>query len=763
MQEKASRTSTIKVTLCLAIVGAVSIGSGVANAQPNLPGSQWPNPRLFTVTPPGGKIGTSVEVTFTGTDLEEPQNLLFSHPGIKAEPIIPPAPPAPKAPPAAPADPKQPAPKPMAPPPAPPITKFKVTIAPETPVGVYDVRLVNKWGVSNARAFVVGDLTEVLEKEPNNDVDQAQRIEVNTIVNGVISAPTDVDYYVFAGKKGQRVVISCLASSIDSRLHAGLELYDANSRRLAFNQKYHENDALVDATLSGDGDYYVRLVEYTHTQGSPEHFYRLSVSTAPWIDAVFPPVVEPGKTTQLTVYGRNLPGGQLDLTTVVDGRPLEKLAVALNAPGDPVALQRLEYGGRIGPASSSLDGMDYRLRNATGFSNPFLLTFARAPVVLGNDTNLTPEKALEVPLPCEIAGRIAKKGQRDWYSFSAKKDEAFSIETFSDRLGAPTDLYCIIRNPANKQQLADLEDNPETLSPFKFFTRSDDPPRFKFVAPADGKYQIMISSREADVQAGPRNLYRVRITPEQPDFRLIVMPADDNRPDSCRLCQNGHQFFTVLVWRLDGFTGPVTLTAEDLPAGVTCLPQVIGPNLKQGPLVIEAAPTAPPGAYEIKVKGTATINGQPVVREARAANITWPTQPGTNIPAISRLDRKIVMAVREPPPYRLNLTLDKPAILQGEKANLTVKVARLLPDFKGQLQAQALDLPPNQLTVNNNAPMILAAGKDEFQFPVEARANLLPGIYTIVLRSSSQVPFNKDPMAKQKPNINVVVPSAAIQ
>src|SRR5262245_12297004 len=66
-----------------------------AGAQIQL-GSLLPNPRLFSVTPGGGKVGTTVEVTFAGTDLEDPQAMLFSHPGIKAEAIIPPPPPPPK-------------------------------------------------------------------------------------------------------------------------------------------------------------------------------------------------------------------------------------------------------------------------------------------------------------------------------------------------------------------------------------------------------------------------------------------------------------------------------------------------------------------------------------------------------------------------------------------------------------------------------------------------------------------------------------------
>src|SRR5262245_12109340 len=68
---------------------------GTAPAQPQQPGSALPTPRLNTLVPAGGKAGTVVEVTFTGTDVEEPQALLFSHPSIKAEPIVPPPPPKP--------------------------------------------------------------------------------------------------------------------------------------------------------------------------------------------------------------------------------------------------------------------------------------------------------------------------------------------------------------------------------------------------------------------------------------------------------------------------------------------------------------------------------------------------------------------------------------------------------------------------------------------------------------------------------------------
>lgn len=731
------------------LVSTLASANALAQQQPQ--GNALPNPRLLTISPSGGKAGTTIEVTFTGQDVEEPQGLLFSHPAIKAEPIQPPPPPPP--------DPKKPMPKPMT---SPGVTSFKVTIPGDVPVGMHDVRLVNKWGVSNPRAFAVGDLAEAMEKEPNNDVPQAQRVEMNTTVNGSIASPTDVDYFVFAGKKGQRVVVSCLTSSIDSRLHAGLEIYDSTGKRLAFNRGYLHGDALTDVTPTVDGDYLVRLYKFTHTEGGPEHFYRLSITTAPWIDAIFPPVVEGGKATPVVVFGRNLPGGKLDPSAVVGDSVLETGSVVLNAPGDPLALQRLTSSGRVAPPTAGLDGFDFRLRNPAGSSNAFLLTYARAPVVLDNGTNDKAEAAQEVPVPCEIAGRVEKKRDRDWYAFTAKKGDTYLLEAFSDRLGAPADLYMLVRKLDTKQDISELDDTPETLSPVKFFTRTDDPASYRFTAPADGKYHLLVTTRDADVRATPRIYYRVRITPETPDFRLVVMPPADHRPDTCVVRQGGNNYFTVLVWRQDGWNGEVSLQMEGLPAGVTCPPQVLGKGMKQAPLVVSAADSAAPWTGEVRVKGTATINGQTVVREARPASITWPVQQQQNIPAIARLDRGLVLAVRDKPPFALTASLDKLIVTQGTKLNATFKVARLWPDLKVPVAVTAIDLPPNVTFNNNNQPVNVAADKTDGTAVVEVKANVVPGTYNLVLRGQAQVPFAKDPMAKQKPNTNIVYPAVPL-
>src|SRR6185369_4627019 len=106
--------------------------------------------------------------------------------------------------------------------------------------------------------------------------------------------------------------------------------------------------------------------------------------------------------------------------------------------------------------------------------------------------------------------------------------------------------------------------------PFQFFTRSEDPSRYRFVVPADGEYQLQVGTRQAEAQAGPRDIYKVRIAPEQPDFRLVVMPSSTFTPAGCVVGQGGHQAYTVFVWRLDSYQGEITLSADGLPEGVAC-------------------------------------------------------------------------------------------------------------------------------------------------------------------------------------------------
>src|SRR5262249_14672698 len=159
------------------------------------------------------------------------------------------------------------------------------------------------------------------------------------------------------------------------------------------------------------------------------------------------------------------------------------------------------------------------------------------------------------------------------------------------------------RNPATKADIVEVDENQDTFS-LKFFARTDDPAVYRFAVPADGQYQLLVASRLGDTVADTRHLYRVRITPHLPDFRLVVLPPDYHRPDGNVIEQGGNLAMTVLAWRRDGFNGDIALSAEGLPKGVTCVPQSLAAGLRQATLVLTATADAPLEMSEIKIKGT---------------------------------------------------------------------------------------------------------------------------------------------------------------
>jgi hypothetical protein len=692
--------------------------SGVARAQ------SQPRPHLFLVMPMGGQAGTSFDVVVTGQNLATPEGLYFSIPGAKAEYIGPGS------------NPKVVGKQPKIPGPQASF-RFKVTLPEDAKPGIQDIRVVTKGGISNPRAFVVSDLKESVETEPNDDVPQANKVELNSTVNGVISAPTDVDYFQFSGKKGQRVVLSCLTSSIDSKLDAMIEVYSKDDRYLGSGRGYHERDALMDCTLPADGDYLVRVSSFTYTQGGPDYYYRLTISTAPWIDAVFPTTIEPGKEAEVTFYGRNLPGGKLDPAMTVAGRELETLTVTVKAPAGPEAAQRLQFGGWIGPSSSGLDGFEWHLKNDAGSSNPILFTFAAAPVVLDNGKNDSVETAQPVTIPCEIAGRIEKKGDRDWYSFHAQKG-IYTIELIGDRLGAPLDLYFLLQDAKGKTITEQDDPQPnEILSP-QLFNHTFDPPAYRFVVPADGDYHILVASRDGFVQAGPRHCYQLRITPQRPDFRLVAMPAPTvfppqnivTQPDGNVVGQGGNQAIQLLVWRRDGFNSDITLTAKGLPEGITVAPQVLPAGQKLSYLVLNATPDAPAWTGPIQIIGTATVKGEKLVRAARSATISWPTQ--NNVPAVSRLDRSLVLAVRDQAPFSLSAPRETFSAFPGGKIKVSIKLKR--NGMTGNVQLLPLSIPAG-LTFN---PTNLKLDSGEMNIVLDVKQNAAPGLFTVVLRGTTQ-------------------------
>src|SRR5439155_3671928 len=130
----------------------------------------------------------------------------------------------------------------------------------------------------------------------------------------------------------------------------------------------------------------------------------------------------------------------------------------------------------------------------------------------------------------------------------------------------------------------------------------------------------------------------------------------------------------------------------------------------------------------LKLIGTATIAGKRVVREVRSATITWPVpQPA---PTVTRLDRELVLAVRDRPPFTLLAESAKITINQGERISIPVKVHRLDEKFQTAIQVTALALPPGYAV----QPLTLAPGKDSGTLNVDGKGMASAGVFTVILR-----------------------------
>jgi hypothetical protein len=332
-------------------------------------------------------------------------------------------------------------------------------------------------------------------------------------------------------------------------------------------------------------------------------------------------------------------------------------------------------------------------------------------------------------------------------------------------------MMILVRNPATK---GDLYESPlaENMRLYarRFSARSEDPPAYRFTAPADGKYQLLVASRASDSVFGARHSYAVHISRDEQDFRLVALSAEVAVPDAPVVPAGGRAGFTVLVDRDNGFAGEIELSVEGLPPGVTCPPQVLAGNVRQATLVLSAAADADAWAGEVQVKGTATLAGNKVTREARPAGITWPVQPNANIVTVSRLERSTWLAVRGKAPFTLEPSIDKAHVFTGDRATVKVKVNRHLPELKNPLQLtlmqdqqrQGAELP-NNLRFNNNQPINVPPAQGEASINVTVGGDVPPGVYNVVFRGQTQVPASRDPKRKQRQNTFVVQPSAPLR
>lgn len=715
---------------CQVLLGLVLLMAVPAGADAQLPAI-----RLGSVFPAGGTPGSTVEVTIAGADLDDATQLQFSHAGIKAAQ-------------------KMAEPGPFDAEPQPVERTFVVTIAANVPLGIYEARALGRYGLSNPRSFTVGDVAEVVEVEPNDQLQTAGEVTLPVLINGQSGQNADVDCFRFSASAGQRILASTRARQIDSRLDTVVTIYDAAGRQMGSSGDDSGQDSLVDFTVPATGEYTLKIHDSAF-QGSPEHYYRLSIGILPHIDFVFPPAGLPGGNRPFTLYGRNLPDGKPAGITL-DGRPLEQLNVSIPLPGGDAA-QQLSFNSLLEPASAALDGIEYRIKGPNGTSNSVLVTIAAAPPVPEEETGNTPEQAQKLTLPCEVQGRFAPARDRDWYLIDAKAGESITVEVISQRLGLRTNPGLLVQRlvpqlegqePAPPQQLAYLIDSGTQEGGSEFDVRTRDPV-YHFPVPEDGTYRLMVHDAANDVIHDPRSIYRLIVNNGQPDFRLAAVPEGSS--SGVFLRKGGQAGIRVVAFRRDGFDGEISVTATGLPAGVTCTDAIIGPSSHAAMLVLTAAPGANPVSGMIQVVGKSRIGQAEVTRSARTGAALIPTSarrsPNQVMPSVdARLTQSLAVSVSAAEQALVSLQAGGGKVWETSRGGqLKIPYTRG-GTFKGQIILFARGLSADVRVT----PVTIGNGANAGEVPLNLTSQTPTGTRTIWFDAvAQQVDYARNPEAAE--------------
>jgi hypothetical protein len=705
--------------------------------------AQLPVTQLTSIYPPGGKPGMTVELTAAGADLDDADKLVFNHPGIVATAKM-----------TAPTDFEK-TPKAMP-------GQFTVTIAADVPPGIYEARVIGRFGQSNSRSFVVGTLNELLDAG-NSSLEKAVEVPLGSTFNGRIDANT-YDFLRIPLKAGERAFIDCLAERIDSRLNATLVLTDPAGKELLRVRDSLGTDPVIDFTAPAEGHYVLKVHDVVYGGGA-EHFYRLNVTAMPFVDFIFPPSAPAGSNNAFTIYGRNLPGGQLAEGMSINGAPLQKLAVNIPLPADEAARTSLAVGPATSNRAAGLDAIEFRLPTPQGPANPVLVYFSAAPVIVEQEPNDQAAVSQKIAIPCEFVGQFLPGNDVDWVQFDAKKGDNLTIEIISHRLGLETDpylaLFRVTKNDKGEEVVSDVlqADDPAQGDGGRRRRGPPDPdaqvldPTTDLAVPEDGTYRLLVRDQADSGRKNPAFVYRLVIKPEEPDFRLVAKAVATMTPQeqllplqSVVVRKGGTAIIPVSVDRRDGFDGDVTISVEGLPAGVTCAGAVVGGSVERTQLVIAAAEGAAAASGPIKIVGKAQIGGKEVVREARYSQVVWGTANRQQMPAEYKLAKTLNMTVidKELAPAFVQIGEDKIYETSiGGTIEIPVTVTRR-GDFKEALKLNSVGIPdqmkPKEINLDGNT----AAGKFEL---VLNQQNAQPGVYTLAMRADTKLKHVRNPEA----------------
>ena len=511
----------------------------------------------------------------------------------------------------------------------------KLDIKADAPLGPCFWRVTTGWGGTQVRPFLVGDLPEFIETEPNSEPTQGERVTLPVVVNGQIAGERDVDYFLFAAKAGEVVVCDVMAGRIGSPLDPVIELRDRRGQRIAGDEVRVGNDPVRAFLIPNDGDYSLQVANLGFG-GGPEYVYRITLSTAPYVYSAFPA------------------GGRVGETCAIE-------LLALTGKGRPRTFsEKITF-----PRSST--GTFWR--RPTGSSNLVPLIAGDLPEETEPETNHSAETAMPLTLPVTVNGRFRTDAEEDWYCFSAKKGQAYTLECLPFPPGSPA------------VPVLELEQGGTVLARRSGVDAPGRRCQLEWRAAADGVVRLHLRDLQYGVRGGPDFVYRLNVRPSSPDFAIALAS------DFANVMQGARTELEVVVTRSGGFTGPIDLQVTGLPAGVRAEATRVPDNVARHRLAFVAAEDARPTDAVLRIAGSALVTNRRLEHAATVVPLGLELEGLSQAaPVLSEMQ----LTVQHKPVFKLTCSEAYQYAHRGTIYPYRMKVERL-NGFEGEIHVRICD------------------------------------------------------------------------
>lgn len=368
------------------------------------------DPALARVMPRGATRGTEVELTLTGNNLADAQEILFYDAGITVKELKP-------------QDPRT--------------VKAKVAVAPHARLGEYRLRVRTATGISPIRTLFAGALPIVDEqKEPNDSPATAQKIDLNVTLAGVMENES-VEHFAVEAKQGQRITAEVEGMRLSTAIFDPfLAILDADGKELVAQDDaaLHLQDPVVSLIAPKDGRYVIRVRDSAYG-GSDQTAYRLHVGTFPRPTAVYPAGGQPGQDVNVQFLGDV--AGPFSQSIKLPAETLDRFEVFA------------EQNGQLAPSGNA-----FRVNTLNN--------------VLESEPNDSPDKASSAghELPLALNGIIEKAGDVDVFRFTARKGQQFHVQCFARRVRSPLDPVMSIDRAGKNVAANDDNGGPDSYVRF---------------------------------------------------------------------------------------------------------------------------------------------------------------------------------------------------------------------------------------------------------------------------------------------------------